>query len=169
MKSLRGPRAYFDLVPALNAALYSGGARVQCGTEGAAIKLVQRMNQYRILDRKLNLKRKHEKPLPADYAMAALEQSNRDEMVYLHSEYDNLIIKRVGTVVILEHKPEHPWLEITDLQGNPIEVVPRVVQDPERIKADEDLERFLKKYPDKSAPNKENDLDPDKPLGLMDE
>lgn len=157
MKTLRGPTAYYDIVPALDAALYKGGARVQCGTEGAAIKLVQRMNQYRILDRKINMKRRHEKPLPADFTMASLEQANRDEMVYLSSEYDGLIIKRVGTVVILERRPDHPWIEITDMDGNPIEVIPRVVQDPERIKAGEEVDRMLRKFAD--APPIENSVE----------
>jgi hypothetical protein len=119
-KTLRGPAAYGDIVPYLNRALMTDGIRIEASTEGAAIKLVQRFNQFRILDRKINMKLKHERPLPTDELMRGIELDNRSQFMYLESVYDELIIRRSHTVVTIEKRDKNPWVSVTDLKGNPL-------------------------------------------------
>jgi hypothetical protein len=119
-RTLRGPAAYGDIVPYLQRAMMLDGIRIEASTEGGAIKLVQRLNQYRILHRKLNMKAKHERPLPTDEYMKHIELDNRSQLMYLESIYDELIIRRSGTVVTIEKRDINPWVSVTDLKGNPL-------------------------------------------------
>jgi hypothetical protein len=48
------PSSYRDVIPMLQFAKRSGGARFNCGTLANAIRTVQRMNQFRIVDRRIN-------------------------------------------------------------------------------------------------------------------
>jgi hypothetical protein len=172
-KTLRGPAAYGDIVPYLNQAMMSDGVRIEASTEAAAIKLVQRFNQFRILDRKINMKTKHERPLPEDEYWRYIELENRSRFMYLESPYDELIIRRSYTVVTIEKRDKNPWLKVTDLKGNPIQVEdPIKVFDPIKHLREEEHADRIKRHSTPPTPmpirpvERENDIDPDQPLGL---
>lgn len=138
--TLKGPAAYSDITPMLYEALQKG-AQVNCGTVAAAVKLVQRMNQFRIMDRKLNYEKQMRRELPQNDIYRAIEIRNRENLLYLKSIYDVLIFKRRESVVIIERRPPQPWISITDLEGNPIEVPPYDFVDPYVEMANAELNR----------------------------
>jgi hypothetical protein len=165
MKTLRGPAAYADIIPLLNEAGVQGGLRIPCDNYGAAIKLRQRMNQFRILDRQLNERAKCARPLPLDKTEAYYEDENRTRRKYLVSSYDNLIIKQIDSYVIIEIRPKTTWGTVTDLAGNPVEIgPPDVTWDPiaDKVKSslDKDAERYRARNPQPEAPieNKSEDI-----------
>lgn len=116
------PNAYRDVIPMLDAALHAGGARFDCGTRENAIRMVQRLNQYRLLSRRMNF----------DQHKAAGPQHNQtndqwlfevQQMKWHISAYDDLIIRfpRDG-MIIIDRKPDQPFLAAFDKDGNPLEV-----------------------------------------------
>jgi hypothetical protein len=178
-RAVQGPTAYFDIIPALEGALQNNGAVIECGTTGNAIKQIQRMNQYRILNRRMNHERRLKMDLPHG-PMAGVEMKNREELFYLKSKFDVLIIRRRETKIVIEMKPSKPWLSITDLEGNPIETDIMEVFDPikdieiqediriaERIKVEEAKLRPLVPGGTTQAPREK--FDPSKSLDLTDE
>lgn len=136
--TLKGPAAYRDILPALEEALWKPVVMIECGTAAAAVKLVQRMNQFRILDRRLNHENRLKKELPPvdgpndimGREYRAIEMRNRENLMYLKSQYDILVIRRRDSLVIIERRPEHPWLKVMDGDGNEIELKPFQIIDP---------------------------------------
>lgn len=180
-KAIRGPTAYFDVIPALDAALLNDGAVVKCATTGAAVKQIQRMNQFRILDRKMNHEKRLRMELP-EGIHRSIEIDNREKLYYLKSIYDVLIIRRRNTDIIIERRPKTPWLEITDLNGNPIETTPVQVFDPiqdahdrEYDRANEQIQREIEHenkraiIPGGTTQAPRPKFDPTKPLSLTDD
>jgi hypothetical protein len=176
-KAIRGPTAYFDIIPGLDAALYNNGAVIECKSTGEAIKQIQRMNQFRILDRKMNHEKRLRMELP-EGIHRGIEIQNRENLYYLKSIYDVLVIRRRDTKIVIERRPKTPWLAITDLDGNPIETTPVQVFDPIQDAYEKEYDRFNerieleKKRPTVSggttqAPREKHNAT--KPLNLMDE
>src|SRR6266576_4877234 len=160
----RGPRSYVDVAAAMNKAMY-GGTKLYYNTEGNARHMEQRMHAFRALQRKINMQQKHSRPLPDDPYYREIEIENRERLVYLTTEYDVLTIRRIGSTVILERKASFSWKHATDLEGNPIEIdeIPPL-WDPVEAERREASDHRATRYRER---NKENDIDPDKPLGLM--
>lgn len=91
-----GRSAYEDVIWMMNAAVERGTLTFRCENEGKAIRALQRMNQYRIMDR----------------------QGNQNML----SLYDNFIYKRRGELIIAETKDAVACIEAFDKDGNRISV-----------------------------------------------
>jgi hypothetical protein len=178
-RSLKGPTAYRDIIPALEEALWKPVIMIECGTTAAAVKLVQRMNQYRILDRKLNHENRLKKELPPlegpndvmGREYRALEMRNRENLMYLRSQYDILVIRRRDSLVLIERRETHPWVKIMDGEGNEIEVKPFQVVDPYKEIESKEFDRVEQRNKisggTTQAPREK--FDPSKPLSLTDD
>lgn len=167
----RGPRSYTDVIAAMNQAMMYGGNKLVCDNEGKARHTEQRMHAFRALQRKINMEQKHLRPLPENPTYREMEIENRERLVYLTTEYDKLVVRRIGATIILERRSGFPWKYATDLEGNPIEIDEEPdawdpIEAERREHSDKDAARYRARNPNRE---KENDIDPDKPLGLMDE
>jgi hypothetical protein len=150
-----GPNSYQDIQRILDNAWERGGARIDVGSQAAAIRMVQRMNQFRIIDRKVMYESvKRRVPDPNNFDAVQDYEKNINQMWALASVYDHLIIRRpVDGMVIIEKKPSRPYVAMYDLEGNLIDEGADVpIQAPK---------------PADSQPNKEK-FDPGKPLNLLD-
>jgi hypothetical protein len=115
------PASYRDVIPMLEFAKRSGGARFNCGTLANAIRTVQRMNQFRIVDRRINFDIHKNKP-PKDPDRLYWHELAVQRMDHLVSEYDGLVIRRpTDMFVVVDVKPDKPWLEAYDANMNFVE------------------------------------------------
>src|SRR5882762_9432384 len=91
-----GPAAYRDVRDMLDLAFERGGAIFNCGSQAAAIKILQRMNNYRIIHRKISYNKIKANPPtdPNDAAGWFKYNSLTEDMYGLTSKYDDLIIRR---------------------------------------------------------------------------
>jgi hypothetical protein len=149
-----GPNSYQDIQRILDRAWERGGARIDVGSQAAAIRMVQRMNQFRILDRKVMYeKTKRLIPDPNNFDAVQDYEKNVNGMWALASLYDHLIIRRpVDGVVIIEKKPSRPYIAMYDLEGNLI---------------DEGEDKPVE-MPTPAGHKHEEKFDPSKPLNLLD-
>jgi hypothetical protein len=173
------PSSYRDVIPMLQFAKRSGGARFNCGTLANAIRTVQRMNQFRIVDRRINYD-VHKNSPPKDPDRLYWHEQAVQRMEHLASEYDSLVIRRpTDMFVVVDIKPDKPWLEAFDANMNFVE---DIRSDDERQKALDD-QKLYNETPDwlkapttqrptildgtTQAPREK--FDPTKPLGLTDD
>jgi hypothetical protein len=150
MARTAGTKTYADIIPAMQQALARGGLRLTCANEAAAIRTVQRMNQYRILDRKIQNAIRTAKPLPEkqgpnDFKTEFIRERMewyRDRLMHLYSQYDELIIKRRENVVLLEIKPKQPFIAAETLDGESI-TIGEYKPPPENPFEDEEMKKSL--------------------------
>lgn len=118
-----GPNSYQDIQRILDSAWERGGARIDVGSQAAAIRMVQRMNQFRIIDRKVMYEStKRRVPDPNNFDAVQDYDKNINQMWALASLYDHLIIRRpVDGIVVIEKKPSRPYVAMYDLEGNLID------------------------------------------------
>jgi hypothetical protein len=153
------PASYRDVIPMLEFAKRSGGARFNCGTLANAIRTVQRMNQFRIVDRRINFDIHKNRP-PKDPDKLYWHELAIQRMDHLTSEYDGLVIRRpTDMFVVVDVKPDKPWLEAYDANMNFVE---DIRSDEERQKALED-QKLYDETPDwlKAPPTTQRPTIPD--------
>jgi hypothetical protein len=118
------PNSYRDVRPMLDAALGAGdrGARFSCGSRENAIRMVQRMNQFRLITRRMNFEQ-HKAAGPQHNETRDRWAFEVQNMKWHISEYDDLIIRYPRDEwIIIDRKPDRPFIEAFDGEGNPLDV-----------------------------------------------
>jgi hypothetical protein len=116
--------AYTDVLPIWQAADAHGYARVEMGTPGRAIKLLQRLNSCRASLRRLNYEN-HKRAIPDRHHAPTkymLWQTEVDTMAANRHRYDRFIIRRPdkGSVVEIQERPKKPYIAVYDKDGDEI-------------------------------------------------
>jgi hypothetical protein len=113
------PTSYQDVIPMLNFAVENNGARFECGSLGNAIRTVQRMNQYRTIERRINYDA-HKSAGPSPGQREHEWNWEVQSLKYQVSIYDNLIIRRpTNSMVIIDRKPDQPYTQAYYPDGRP--------------------------------------------------
>jgi hypothetical protein len=162
---LKGPQAYKDITPLLMSALHRGGCQVDAGSTAAAIKLVQRMNQFRILDRKINHDAACRRELPYVAADREMELSLRNNLYYLKSDFDDLIFKRRDSIVLVEMRGM-PYKSVKTLDGEPMQIEPFEIPNPYK---EHETKTWTPIASDGTTRPPREKFNPNKPLSLLDD